>query len=529
LDAALASLKRGEGNFSNALVLIINSAAQDDPQKFWPPFVEGSYPNWAAHASMISQILNHKNIEESVFHNLWITLSIILLALFWLMFGEYRLSQKWRRPVLALVILNGIFLFVAFLALLAGQRMWIVIPALVLNSTYLIVRRSYHQYRKVPIYTDFEILISHSQNGVYPVAVTAGPTGEVGTAFGSFLNDPMLQDTMRKLKALSANKSDFSWLGAKLFESIFSDKIHLLYERALGQIEMQQSRLRLKLRIDPPELAVLPWEFFYDARLRHAFLALSERISIVRHLPTPEHHDKEELQLPLKILVVISSPHGLRPLDVEKEKADLKRALRNLRLTHDVKLIFTKKATLPEIEQKLKTGIHILHYIGHGEFDTDLRHDVPLTRHLVASSIDGHKLQTWSGEGILALEDEYGSLHRVDAQTFGELLRGSSVRLVVLNSCEGAVTSEDNAFLGVAHSLIAAGIPATVAMQFEIPDDVAIVFARAFYTAFIQHSYSVDAAVAAARRAIMSHSTLSSQHWATPELFMHNTDGSIFR
>jgi len=51
-----------------------------------------------------------------------------------------------------------------------------------------------------------------------------------------------------------------------------------------------------------------------------------------------------------------------------KEKADIKKALRYLRFTHDIKLIISRTATLIEIEKHLKTGVHILHYIGHSEF-----------------------------------------------------------------------------------------------------------------------------------------------------------------
>ena len=57
----------------------------------------------------------------------------------------------------------------------------------------------------------------------------------------------------------------------------------------------------------------------------------------------------------------------------------------------------------------------------------------------------------------------------------------SSLRLAILNACEGARTSRSDPFAGVAGSLVQRDIPAVVAMQFEISDEAAIVFAGEFY------------------------------------------------
>jgi CHASE2 domain-containing sensor protein len=504
-NAALAQLENPGDHFAEALVLIVNSSSVDDPYVVVPTLDNVSYPPWAFHASMISQILNQNHVEESPFHNLWITLALVLLALAWLLFGEYRLPQRWRKPGLVLLALAGVLFLVAYLAMLNGQRMWIVVPAaLVINSTYLATRRLMDILVKTVAYADFEILVAESRHGTYPVAVTASPAGgEAGSAFRSFLDDPKFQETMRRLKMLAAQRPDFLWLGAKLFGSIFSNKIHLLYEQSLSLLEAQKQYLRLKLRIDAPELAVLPWELLYDERYRRTFLALSKNISIVRHTPTPGHFDKTPIQLPLKILVVDSNPVDLPSLKTKEEKNDLKTALWQLILARDAKLMITEKPTLAEIERLLHEGVHILHFIGHGKFDAD------------------------SGQGALALEDETGQSDWIEAQRFGELLRGSGVQLAVLNSCETATAADGDAFLGVAPNLIAAGVPAVVAMQFEVPDEVAIVFARAFYPAFLAN-HSIDAAVTTARRKIMALPKPLNQHWATPVLFMRSSDGVVF-
>jgi hypothetical protein len=47
------------------------------------------------------------------------------------------------------------------------------------------------------------------------------------------------------------------------------------------------------------------------------------------------------------------------------------------------------------------------------------------------------------------------------------------------------------------------GVPAVIAMQFEITDEAAITFAEEFYSATAD-GYPVDAALAAARKAIFA-------------------------
>ena len=101
----------------------------------------------------------------------------------------------------------------------------------------------------------------------------------------------------------------------------------------------------------------------------------------------------------------------------------------------------------------------------------------------------------------------------------------TSLRLAVLNSCEGAQTSSDDPFAGTAASLVHREIPAVVAMQFEITDRAAIVFGGEFYAA-LADGYPVDSALAEARKAIFADQ--NDVEWGTPVLFMRVADGRIF-
>ena len=95
----------------------------------------------------------------------------------------------------------------------------------------------------------------------------------------------------------------------------------------------------------------------------------------------------------------------------------------------------------------------------------------------------------------------------------------------MLNACEGARSDASDPFAGVAQSLIQQGLPAVVAMQFEITDDAAIIFARELYGA-IADGYPLEAALAEARGAIRDEGNLT--EWGTPVLYSRAPDGRLF-
>jgi len=108
----------------------------------------------------------------------------------------------------------------------------------------------------------------------------------------------------------------------------------------------------------------------------------------------------------------------------------------------------------------------------------------------------------------------------------GLLSEYDQTRLAVLNACEGARSDDaSDPFAGTAQSLIQQGLPAVVAMQFEITDDAAIIFARELYAA-IADGYPLEAALAEARRAILHEGNLT--EWATPVLYSRAPDGHLF-
>jgi hypothetical protein len=92
----------------------------------------------------------------------------------------------------------------------------------------------------------------------------------------------------------------------------------------------------------------------------------------------------------------------------------------------------------------------------------------------------------------------------VTGRDLGLMIRGRrSLRLVVLNACEGARSARDDPFGGMAQALVRRGIPAVVTMQFEISDAAALVFSQPFYQA-IADGLQVDVATLEVRDAMFA-------------------------
>jgi len=99
------------------------------------------------------------------------------------------------------------------------------------------------------------------------------------------------------------------------------------------------------------------------------------------------------------------------------------------------------------------------------------------------------------------------------------------LRLAVLNACEGGRSANDDPFAGVAQTLIQQGVPAVVAMQFEITDRAAIAFSDDFYASLVL-GLPVDVAVNEARKSIYAQPNAT--EWATPVLYLRSPDGVLF-
>jgi WD40 repeat protein len=97
---------------------------------------------------------------------------------------------------------------------------------------------------------------------------------------------------------------------------------------------------------------------------------------------------------------------------------------------------------------------------------------------------------------------------------------------VLLNACDTGRAGALDPFSSTAGALVRRGIPAVVAMQYEISDLAAIEFTRTFYGA-LADGFPIDVGVMEARRAVkLAHR--SSLEWGTPVLYLRSTHARIF-
>ena len=201
---------------------------------------------------------------------------------------------------------------------------------------------------------------------------------------------------------------------------------------------------------------------------------------------------------PLRALVMISSPAGLAPLDVEREERLLRLTTEDLVTSGLLELVVLTEATLSNLQRALLQDVHVFHFIGHGGFD------------------DGTQ------EGVLALErEDDGGNHFVSGARLGTLLHdASTLQLAVLNACEGARTNRRDAFSGVAQALVRQGLPAVVAMQSEISDRAALDFSHQFYS-FLTRGLGIEATLCEVRKAMAVSDEAA--EWGTPVLLRSET------
>ena len=289
--------------------------------------------------------------------------------------------------------------------------------------------------------------------------------------------------------------------GGRLFDAVFSGPVGECLRRSLDRAQDAGATLRIRLRLsDCPDLADLPWELLYD-RSEDWFLALSGSTPVVRYIHLPVQPRPVRAELPLRILVIRSEPAGLPRLDLDAEWSHVAVALAELR---DGGMITTTELAAPTLGELrrvlLRDTFNVLHFMGHGGFDDERG-------------------------GFLLFTNGAGQGVPVTATDLGVLLKDhASMRLATINACQAGRTDPHDPFAGVADALIRRGIPAVIAMQFDVSDMAAVEFAPALYGA-LATGRPVDVAVAEARKAIY---TVSPVEWATPVLYLRADNARLF-
>lgn len=360
---------------------------------------------------------------------------------------------------------------------------------------------------------ELELRVGRPTGRELRIEVLGSPAGEASTTatfpYDQLTLDNRLKDlqlalisrSITRRRVVPEQEQAVMRFGHELFDAIFTGEVRSLLDRSREHATREGVGLRIQLRFESADMAALPWEFLYDSRCEE-YLALSRSTPIVRYVEVPQPQRPLAVTRPLRVLAMVASPSDLATLDVAQERARIDTALGGL--DGRVDLQWLEGQTWRHLQDALRDGTwHAFHFVGHGGFDAE------------------------RGEGMIALADERGETHRLGATDLGILLGDHpSLRLAVLNSCDGARADRLDIFSSTAAVLVRRGTPAVVAMQYEISDAAAVELSRSFYSALAQ-GLPVDGAITEARKAV-AMALPGTVEWGTPVLHLRAPDGRIF-
>ena len=341
-------------------------------------------------------------------------------------------------------------------------------------------------------FVDLEIRIFQRQDEGYPVELTlAGeqefPRGYLPADIASWVPG-----------------GDLGENGKQLFERLLADSTLL---KAWSEIRGQAPQRRLRLRIDPgaSELHALPWESLCEETV---MLAANATTPFSRYLPIALPWGSTIAERPVRVLVVISNPdnleadYNLPPVDVPLERETLEAIFSEIP-SEELEITFLEPpVTLERLENALREGYHILHYLGHGAFNKR------------------------RAQAALFMQDEEGHTKLVPDDALAQMLtrQANHPQLVFLAACQSATRASSDAFQGLGPKLVSVGMPAVVAMQDFVTVTTARKLGTTFYKQLLAHG-QVDQALNEARSTLLSSDRPDA---AVPVLFMRLKSGQLW-
>lgn len=300
-------------------------------------------------------------------------------------------------------------------------------------------------------------------------------------------------------------------IGSQLFDFIFQRKILDLYQECFQAARRDDEPFLIRLRVSDPALAYVPWETMYDKKNRF-YVTTSQSTPFTRAVDDYGEERRMCAARPIRVLgmaarVKVLNGFALDEIEVDAEQVAIKKALAELNDSKRLKLSWIPSAKARDLNRRFLRGDEgkrwdLFHFIGHGGHDPDRQ------------------------MGFIVVQEEGGSR---GARLYADALRmfltqpGQTPSLVVLNSCSGA-QAEGSLFSSTAAELIQGGVPAVIAMQFEISDNMGLAFADTFYT-YLADNVSIQAALAHTRAELKARQFAE---WISPVLYMRGLDGEIF-
>jgi CHAT domain len=346
---------------------------------------------------------------------------------------------------------------------------------------------------------------------VIPAALT--PEQEVRAPDDSVLT----ADLVRQIYGATTGAADeFEALGAFVFHLVARGDVATEWMRLRGEVQRTVLDIAPGLR----ELHALPWELMYDPdTATHLFL---DATPMLRGEPRPISERNPNIDppaariafapddWPLRVLIVFAAEpeHPDAPGGNIGARAELE-ALETLFGAHpfDVEFDVLENPNRSAIAEACRRVVpHVLHFIGHGE-----ARGPPKNHKLLLYHTGDNALGTYSP---WASGDIRGDLNSIP------------LRFAFLNACRTADGSGSDAqqalrgaFTNLSDAFVRIGALGALAMQGDIPGDLAAVFARVFYQQILA-GQDVDQAALQARLEVSRkrEDVIRRSEWSYPVL-----------
>lgn len=378
-----------------------------------------------------------------------------------------------------------------------------------------------------PVYDDFDLQIWRDGDR-YMAEVKASPAGGTQRVpltwpFGPDSSDYLrlkLENAVLKGRGyrsagpMTSDEAMLHEFGSNVFRAVFGDTraIAECFTSSLEAVRNDAGKagLRIKLRLDAPELAALPWEYMFDEAQTNPnplqnYLCLRFRSPLVRFLDVKGSDAPLRVNGRLRVLGMIANPatDAWAALDTESERHNIENALKEANA--DIYFQWVAGGTPDALYRAVqRDSWHVFHFIGHGGTDYYM---------------NGKGEQR--AEGYVVMQDGMGGAVKVSASQLALSLEGGGgLRLAVLNCCESGSGSLSSAGAALVHS----GVPMAVSMQFPITNGSASRFAGMFYESLIKGE-PVEKALTSARQFMRMKSNLE---WAIPVLFTRSGSCVLF-
>jgi hypothetical protein len=170
-----------------------------------------------------------------------------------------------------------------------------------------------------------------------------------------------IKELLTELRGGPPNSNLIRDVGTSLFD-LLPISISQAIENEYRSTKENQHNLIIRIITKTSGLIDLPWELL--CKPPNDFLAVQDKVAIIRYVPTLISYPPLLLRGPLRILFVLTNPHDESQMRSDLELAAVSRGIIN---NNSFRMDELSEPTAEAFRRKLLEGqYHIVHYIGHG-------------------------------------------------------------------------------------------------------------------------------------------------------------------